>query len=104
MAKLRYDMEDREAARRSIDSLKAKLPVLVQEPGKISATIEGVYLYRHIEDVRIDCFNEPCIGVIVKGDKRPPEARHTKPRSCFANPSKWRRRRMCRARRRSMRN
>jgi AraC-like DNA-binding protein len=61
---------DKEAAKRSIDALKAKLPALVPEPGKIPTAIEGVCLYRQIEDVRIDCFNEPCIGVIVQGDKR----------------------------------
>jgi hypothetical protein len=61
---------NKEAARRSIDALKVKLPALVPEPGRISTAIEGVYLYRQVEDARIDCFNEPCIGVIVQGDKR----------------------------------
>jgi hypothetical protein len=61
---------DKEAAKRNIDALKAKLPVLVPENGKISTAIEGLYLYRKHENERIDCFNEPCIGVIVQGDKR----------------------------------
>jgi AraC-like DNA-binding protein len=61
---------DKETIRRSIDTLKVKLPALTPEPGRIPAAIEGVYLYRQIEDVRIDCFNEPCIGVIIQGDKR----------------------------------
>jgi hypothetical protein len=61
---------DKEAARRGIDALKAKLPALAPKPGKIATAIEGVWLYRQTEDVRIDCFNEPCIGVIVQGNKR----------------------------------
>jgi hypothetical protein len=57
---------DKEAA---IDALKAKLRALAPKPGRIATAIEGVWLYRQTEDVRIDCFNEPCIGVIVQGDK-----------------------------------
>jgi AraC-like DNA-binding protein len=61
---------DKEAAKRSIDALKAKLPALAPGYGKIPTAIEGVIIYRQIENVRIDCFNVPCIGVIVQGDKR----------------------------------
>jgi AraC-like DNA-binding protein len=67
---------DKEAARRSIDALKAKLPALAPETGRIPTAIEGVCLYRQTEDVRIDCFNEPCIGVIVQGNKRAVVADH----------------------------
>jgi AraC-like DNA-binding protein len=55
---------------RTIGLLKAKLTQLASEPGKIPTAIEGVYIYRMDEDVRIDCFNDPCIGVLVQGDKR----------------------------------
>jgi hypothetical protein len=60
---------DKEAARRSIDALKAKLRDLASKPRRIDTAIEGVWLYRQTEDVRIDCFNEPCIGVIVQRGK-----------------------------------
>jgi AraC-like DNA-binding protein len=61
---------NRESAKRNIDALKAKLPVLAPGHGKILTAIEGLYLYWKHEDERVDCFNEPCIGVIVQGDKR----------------------------------
>jgi hypothetical protein len=51
-------------------ALKSALLRLTSEVGKIPPAIEGVYLYRKIEDERIDCFSEPCIGVIVQGYKR----------------------------------
>jgi hypothetical protein len=47
---------DKEAARRGIDALKAKLSALAPKPGRIATAIEGVWLYRQTEDVRIDCF------------------------------------------------
>jgi AraC-like DNA-binding protein len=61
---------EKETAKRHIDALKTKFPALVPRHGKIPTAIEGLYLYRKHEDERIDCFNEPCIGVIVQGDKR----------------------------------
>jgi AraC-like DNA-binding protein len=60
----------KETAKRNIDALKAKLPVLAPMPGKIPTAIEGLYLYRKHKDERIDCFNVPSIGVIIQGDKR----------------------------------
>jgi AraC-like DNA-binding protein len=62
--------DDKEAARRNIDALKAKLPVLAPMPGKIPTSIEGLHLYRKHKDERIECFNAPGIGVIILGDKR----------------------------------
>jgi hypothetical protein len=59
---------DKEAARRSIDALKAKLPALAPKPGGFLPLSKGC-ASRQTEDVRIDCFNEPCIGVIVQGGK-----------------------------------
>jgi AraC-like DNA-binding protein len=52
------------------EALKSALLRLTPEPGKIPTAIQDVYLYRKIADERIDCFNEPCIGMIVQGDKR----------------------------------
>ncbi|MDR2522715.1 MAG: AraC family transcriptional regulator [Synergistaceae bacterium] len=51
-------------------SLKIKLLELLPETGKFKTAIDGLYLYRRDEDVRIDCFNSPCIGIIVQGGKR----------------------------------
>jgi hypothetical protein len=62
--------DDRDAAKRGIDALKVKLLALTPRTGKTPTAVEGVYLYRMHEDERIDCFNEPRIGVIVQGDKR----------------------------------
>jgi AraC-like DNA-binding protein len=61
---------DKGAAKRSIDALKAKLPGLALKTGKVPTAIEGVCIYRQTENVRMDCFSEPCVGVIVQGDKR----------------------------------
>ncbi|MFP3041765.1 AraC family transcriptional regulator [Treponema primitia] len=55
---------------RIIGLLRDKLTQLAPEPGKIPTAIEGVYIYRMDNDVRMDCFNDPCIGVLVQGDKR----------------------------------
>jgi AraC-like DNA-binding protein len=64
-------MEDRKQEnRRIIASLKATLARLTAEPGKIPTAIEGLYLYRRHEDVRVECFTDPCIGVLIQGDKR----------------------------------
>jgi AraC-like DNA-binding protein len=61
---------EKEAAKRNIDALKARLPALVPEQGDFPTAIEGLYLFRHEVDARIDCFHDPVIGVIVQGDKR----------------------------------
>ncbi|MHB9291121.1 putative HTH-type transcriptional activator RhaS [Hollandina sp. SP2] len=61
---------DKEAAKRNIDALKAKLSALVQKPGDFPTAIEGLYLYRQEMNVRKDCFHDPVVGVIVQGDKR----------------------------------
>jgi AraC-like DNA-binding protein len=61
---------DRESAKRNIDALKAKLPALAPRQGDFPTAIEGLYIFRHETDVRIDCFHDPVIGVIVQGDKR----------------------------------
>jgi AraC-like DNA-binding protein len=52
------------------ESLKIKLMGLLPKSGKFSTVVDGLYLYRRDEDVRIDCLREPCIGIIVQGDKR----------------------------------
>jgi AraC-like DNA-binding protein len=64
-------MEDtQEEIRRIIRRLKAKLTRYAPEPGKIPTAIEGLYLYRRHEDQQHDCFNDPCIGILVQGNKR----------------------------------
>jgi AraC-like DNA-binding protein len=56
--------------RRINKSLKTRLMGLLPEAGKFPTAVEGLYLYRRDEDLRIDCFNGPCIGIIVQGGKR----------------------------------
>ena len=51
-------------------SLKVMLMKFLHKTCKLTTTIDGLYLYRRDEDVRIDCFNGPCIGIIVQGSKR----------------------------------
>ena len=50
--------------------LKAKLTCLAGNPGKTLTAIEGVYLYRINKDERIECLSDPCIGIVVQGNKR----------------------------------
>jgi hypothetical protein len=54
--------DDREAVKRSIDALKAKLLALVPESGNFPTAIEGLCLYRQERDVRKDCCHDPVIG------------------------------------------
>ncbi|MDR1903446.1 MAG: AraC family transcriptional regulator [Treponema sp.] len=64
-------MEGRkEDVRRIIGLFKAKLERLAPNPGKIPTAIEGLYLYRKHEDERVECFNDPCIGLLIQGNKR----------------------------------
>jgi AraC-like DNA-binding protein len=63
-------MDNKEAASRAIDALGARLRALVPGHGDFPTAVEGLYLYRHDMDERIDCFHDPVIGVIVQGDKR----------------------------------
>jgi AraC-like DNA-binding protein len=53
-----------------LQALKDRLSALALKQGKNPTAIKGVYLYRMDKDERIDYFNEPCIGVVVQGDKR----------------------------------
>jgi hypothetical protein len=39
---------DKEAAKRTIDALKAKSPALAPKPGKVPSAIEGVIIYRQL--------------------------------------------------------
>jgi AraC-like DNA-binding protein len=55
---------------RIIELLKAKLTRFAPKPGKISTYIEGLYFYRKHEDERLECFHQPCIGIVIQGDKR----------------------------------
>jgi AraC-like DNA-binding protein len=52
------------------ESLKIRLSELLPEQGKFPTAIDDLYLCRWNGDVRIDCFNNPCVGVIVQGNKR----------------------------------
>ncbi|MDR3340361.1 MAG: AraC family transcriptional regulator [Candidatus Symbiothrix sp.] len=61
---------DKQAVRQVNERLKTKLPQLVPEPGEFLTAIEGLRLYRRNEDLRIECFNEPVLGVVVQGEKR----------------------------------
>jgi AraC-like DNA-binding protein len=61
---------DKKTAKRHIDALKAKLLVLAPRQWKTPTAVEGLYLYRQEMDVRVDCFHDPVIGVLVQGDKR----------------------------------
>jgi AraC-like DNA-binding protein len=62
---------DKQAAIRRINGLlKEKLPLLAPLPGIIPTAIEGVSIYRIHGDTVIDCFAEPCIGVVIQGNKR----------------------------------
>jgi AraC-like DNA-binding protein len=63
-------IEKSQAARQINELLKVKLAELLHEPGKFPTAIEGLYLARRNTNVRIDCFNAPCIGIIVQGEKR----------------------------------
>jgi AraC-like DNA-binding protein len=56
--------------KRIIALLKEKLTQYAPEPGKIPTAIEGLNLYRRHEDERYDCFTDPCIGILVQGEKR----------------------------------
>jgi AraC-like DNA-binding protein len=63
-------MKDTEGEiRRIMGLLKAALVRLASKPGKIPTAIEGLYLHRKHEDERLDCFHDPCIGILVQGDK-----------------------------------
>jgi AraC-like DNA-binding protein len=61
---------DVQAVRQINERLKTKFLQLVSEPGESLTAIEGLRLYRRNEDLRIECFNEPVLGVIVQGEKR----------------------------------
>jgi AraC-like DNA-binding protein len=63
-------IEKLQAARQTNELLKAKLTELLPEPGKFPTAIEGLCLARGNENVRIDCFNAPYIGIIVQGSKK----------------------------------
>jgi AraC-like DNA-binding protein len=54
----------------TLQALKDKLLRLVLEPGRHPAAIDGLKLIRWEADMRVECFNDPYIGVIVQGDKR----------------------------------
>jgi AraC-like DNA-binding protein len=62
--------EKLQVARHVNESLKVRLTELLPEPGRYPTAIEGLHLARRNANVRIDCFNVPCIGVIVQGDKK----------------------------------
>jgi AraC-like DNA-binding protein len=63
-------IEKAQAVRRTTELLKVKLTELLPEPGMFPTAIEGLRLARGNTNARIECFNVPCIGVIVQGDKR----------------------------------
>jgi AraC-like DNA-binding protein len=63
-------IEKSQAVRQNNELLKLKLLELLPEPGKFPTAIEGLYLARRNASVWIDCFNAPCLGIIVQGDKR----------------------------------
>jgi AraC-like DNA-binding protein len=50
--------------------LKARLAGLTPELGVNPTAIEGVALYRYHKDMVLSCFNEPCIALVVSGNKR----------------------------------
>jgi AraC-like DNA-binding protein len=50
--------------------LKDKLLRLVPKPGGYPAAIEGLKLVRREADMRVDCIDDPLVGVIVQGHKR----------------------------------
>jgi AraC-like DNA-binding protein len=55
---------------RNIALFKEKVLLLAPNPGKIPTVIESLYLYRRHKDEQIECFSDPCIGLIVQGNKR----------------------------------
>jgi AraC-like DNA-binding protein len=61
---------EKKEIRQIIPLLRAKIARLTPNPGKISTAIEGFYLYRREQDERVECFSDPCIGLIAQGDKR----------------------------------
>ena len=54
----------------ALGALKEKLSALAPMPGILHTAIKGVAIYRWHKDTVIDCFAEPCIGVVVQGRKR----------------------------------
>jgi AraC-like DNA-binding protein len=53
-----------------LQTLKDRLLHLVPKPGKYPAAIEGLKLVRRDADMRVDCIDDPLVGVIVQGHKR----------------------------------
>ncbi|MDR2020069.1 MAG: AraC family transcriptional regulator [Treponema sp.] len=51
-------------------SLKDRLLRLVPEPGRYSTAIEGLKLARRETDTRVECIDDPLVGVFVQGHKR----------------------------------
>jgi AraC-like DNA-binding protein len=59
-----------QSVRQINESLKVRLMGLLPKPGKFPTVVDGLYLHRWDENVRIDRFGDPRIGIIVQGDKR----------------------------------
>ena len=53
-----------------LQALKDSLLRLVPKPGFRIAAIDGLKLARREADARVDCINDPLVGVIVQGHKR----------------------------------
>ena len=53
-----------------LHALKDRLLRLLQGPGAYPAAIDGLRLVRRETDVRVDCIDDPLVGVIVQGHKR----------------------------------
>jgi AraC-like DNA-binding protein len=51
-------------------TLKDRLLRLVPKPGKYPAAIDGLKLVRREADMRVDCIDDPLVGVFVQGHNR----------------------------------
>jgi AraC-like DNA-binding protein len=53
-----------------LQALKDRLLRLMPEPGFYPAAIDGLKLVRREADMRVDCIDDPIVGVLVQGHKR----------------------------------